>query len=218
RRRRLPHWDVPGAAYFVTTCLDGSIPAQGLLDIDGYRKELEKQPRPTGVSAEEAARQRWKLTFARADRWLDEAPAVRWLQAPELAGIVVEALFFFAGQRYDLLGFVVMPSHLHWVFRPREEWVETLEGTATPRERICKSCNQFTGVECNRKLGRHGTFWQHESYDHWIRDAEELGRILLYVEGNPVKAGLVTSPEDWLFSSAWYRKKVGLEPGEPLRR
>jgi hypothetical protein len=29
RRRRLPHWDVPTAAYFVTTCLEGSIPPKG---------------------------------------------------------------------------------------------------------------------------------------------------------------------------------------------
>ena len=37
RRRHLPHWDVPGAAYFVTTCLDGSIPARGLLEIARYQ-------------------------------------------------------------------------------------------------------------------------------------------------------------------------------------
>jgi len=27
RRRHLPHWDYPGATYFITACLDGSIPA-----------------------------------------------------------------------------------------------------------------------------------------------------------------------------------------------
>jgi hypothetical protein len=34
RVRHLPHWDVPGATYFVTTCLAGSIPAQGFLDLE----------------------------------------------------------------------------------------------------------------------------------------------------------------------------------------
>lgn len=33
RRRHLPHWDMPGATYFITSCLDSSIPAEGLLDI-----------------------------------------------------------------------------------------------------------------------------------------------------------------------------------------
>jgi type I restriction enzyme R subunit len=40
RRRRLPHLDQPGALYFVTTCLEGSIPASGLKDIYDYRKPL----------------------------------------------------------------------------------------------------------------------------------------------------------------------------------
>ena len=39
RRRQLPHWDMPGAPYFVTTCLEGSIPARGLLEIVRYRDE-----------------------------------------------------------------------------------------------------------------------------------------------------------------------------------
>jgi type I restriction enzyme R subunit len=218
RRRRLPHWDVPGAAYFVTACLEGSIPAQGLLDIAGYRTELDSRPRPAGVTAEQAARDRWKRVFARVEQWLDEAPGVRWLETPALAMIVVDALYFFASHQYDLLSFVVMPSHVHWVFRPREEWVQTLQGTATPRERISKGRNQHTALECNRQLGRHGAFWQHESYDHWIRDAEEMERIILYIEGNPVKAGLAKSPEDWQYSSAHDRKIRGLQLGEPLRR
>ena len=34
-----------------------------------------------------------------------------------LAKEVVDALYFFAGQR-RLLAYCVMPSHLHWVFTP----------------------------------------------------------------------------------------------------
>ena len=218
RRRNLPHWDVPSAAYFVTTCLANSISANGWLDIKAYRQELENRPKPAYMSAADAVLHQWKLTFARMDRWLDEVPAVRWLELPELASIVVDAFYFFAGQQYDLLGFVVMPSHIHWVFQPLTEWTETLKGKATPRERICKSRNQHTALECNRRLGRRGTFWQHESYDHWIRDVDELERILLYIEGNPAKAGLVKRPEDWPFSSAFDRKQQGLELGQSLRR
>ena len=112
RRRNLPHWDVPGAAYFVTTCLEGSIPAQGLLDIAAYRRELASQPKRLGLTDSELKRRQSKLAFARTDRWLDESPAVRWLEAPELAWIVADAFFYHAGSKYDLLGFVVMPSHL----------------------------------------------------------------------------------------------------------
>jgi hypothetical protein len=31
--------------------------------------------------------------------------------------------------------------------------------------------------QVDQALGRQGQFWQHESFDHVIRDAAELGRI-----------------------------------------
>src|SRR5688572_764778 len=111
RRRNLPHWDVPTAAYFVTTCLEGSIPARGLLDVSAYRRELSARPRPAETSEDAWRVENWKRVFARTDRWLDEEPAVRWLEDPRLAQIVVDSLFHFAGVRYDLLAYVVMPSH-----------------------------------------------------------------------------------------------------------
>lgn len=43
-------------------------------------------------------------------------------------------------------------------------------------------------------------------------------RILLYGEGNPVKAALVESPHEWRHSSAWERHGRGLELGQPMTR
>ncbi len=126
RRRRLPHWDVEDGIYFVTTCLEGSIPAQGLLDLRRYRDELDKRPRPADVSAEEWELRLHKLMFARFDEEIDLRPAVRHLEIAELATVVRDGLYHFAGERYDLLAYVVMPSHFHWVFHPREAWVRSL--------------------------------------------------------------------------------------------
>jgi type I restriction enzyme R subunit len=198
RRRHLPHWDVPHAAYFVTSCLEGSIPARGLLEIERYHAELQRRPPPPGKSASEWAADCWKRLFVRRETWLDDQPAVRHLSDPRLAKIVRDAFYFFAGERYDLLAFVVMPSHIHWVFQPIEAWVDQAlakDSKRTPREQIVHSLNRHTAAICNELLGKQGTFWQHEPYDHWIRDAEELERIILYIEGNPVKAGLVAAPE-----------------------
>jgi type I restriction enzyme R subunit len=221
RRRNLPHWDMPDAAFFVTTCLEGSIPARGLLDLDACRTELRRRPRPEGISGSDWAIKQCKLLFARTDQWLDREPAVRHLADPRLARIVCDAMYFFAGQRYDLLAFVVMPSHFHWVFQPLGAWVDQLKPgkiKKTPRERIVQSINRDSSYRCNRLRGFRGPFWQHESYDHWIRDVEELERIIRYIEANPVKAGLATSPEAWPFSSAHDRKLKGLELGAPLTR
>lgn len=111
-----------------------------------------------------------------------------------------------------------MPSHFHWLFQPRTQWIETLEETnkQTPRQRITHSINRYTSLTCNKILRTEGEYWQHESYDHWVRDIDELERIMRYIEENPVKAGLVKTPETWPYSSAYLRKQLGLEWGSPI--
>ncbi len=221
RRRHLPHWDVPHAEYFVTGCLDGSIPARGLLDIQRLERELHDRPRPEGMSETDWQLNCWKMMFARADQWLDQALAVRHLADPTMASIVKDSMYHFAGERYDLIAYVVMPSHFHWLFRPIEAWVKSLGPDAairTPRERIMHGLKRFTASECNRRLRLSGPFWQQESYDHWVRSPEELERIIHYIEWNPVKAKLATSPVDYKFSSAHDRQIAGIPFGVSLVR
>lgn len=227
RRRRLPHWDVEDATYFVTTCLAGSIPAQGLTRLQEYRKQLERRPKPNDVTLEEWETHKHKLMFARFDEIVDTQPAVRHLENPKAASEVESALRHFAGERYDLLAYVVIPSHFHWVFHARAPWVQTFDGNAivgqafqpakrAPRERIMQSAKGFSARQCNRLLGLRGEFWQHESYDHVVRDEEEMFRIIEYVENNPVKAGLVTRPDEWQWSSAVDRARLRIPYGEPF--
>jgi type I restriction enzyme R subunit len=218
RRRDLPHWDQPGAAYFITCCLEGSIPAQGLLDIARLQSELRRRKPPPGMTQEDWQLRNWKLTFARIDQWLDIAAGTAHLRDTRLAAELMENLLHFAGEHYDLHSFVIMPSHFHWLFRPKEEWVISLTGDQSPRERIMKSVKSYSAKQCNRLLDVTGRFWQEESYDHWVRDAEEFERIMHYIEQNPVKAGLVERPEDWVYSSAYLRKVTGVEFGFPLRK
>ena len=68
---------------------------------------------------------------------------------------------------------------------------------------VMHSLKRFTGREGNRILGVTGqAFWQDESYDRLVRNATEFDRIALYIETNPVKAGIAASPEEFLWSSA----------------
>jgi REP element-mobilizing transposase RayT len=57
-----------------------------------------------------------------------------------------------------------------------------------------------TARACNLELNRNGSFWQHESYDHLVRDEQEMERTILYILNNPVKAGLVKEWKDWPFT------------------
>jgi REP element-mobilizing transposase RayT len=207
RRRHLPHWDVADATYFVTTCLAGSIPAAGFRELEDYRRQLESRPRPTTVPEADWEHLNRKLRFAKLDELLDDRPAVRHFDNPEVAALVENSIRHFADTRYRLLAFVIMPSHLHWVFHPMSEWCETLPPGRTPREVVMHGLKSYTATQCNRVLGRTGPFWQDESYDHWVRDEDELVRIVEYVENNPVKAGLVANPAEFVFSSAHHRAR-----------
>ena len=55
----------------------------------------------------------------------------------------------------------------------------------------------YWGRHRNRSDWKKGSPWQHESYDHVIRDGPELGRIVRYIVNNPVVAGLCGNWEDW---------------------
>ena len=37
---------------------------------------------------------------------------------------------------------------------------------------------------------------------HWVRDEDELARIVTYINANPVKAGLIDKPYQYLWCSA----------------
>jgi type I restriction enzyme R subunit len=219
RRRRLPHLDVPDAIYFVTACLNGSIPAQGLADVKRYRNELSQKPRPGNVTGHEWEIRKNKLLFARTDEWLDRQPAARHLEKPAIAKIVADSIKHFAGKRYDVWSFVIMPSHFHWIFRARKEWLAVLGGEVKKRsvlERVMHTLKLHTAIECNKALGTEKAFWQDESYDHCVRDDDELMRIIDYIELNPVRAGLVAAPELWLHSSAADRRSQKLAPTASL--
>jgi putative transposase len=216
RRRHLPHWDVENGAYFVTTCLDGNIPAKGLVGLYRYREELEARDKPIDLSNEEWETRKHKLIFSRFDKLIDLQPAVKHLENQAAATIVRDALYHFAGDRYDLLAYVVMPSHFHWLFHPQAAWVRSLGKSSkrTPRERMMKSINGYTAYRCNQALGRSGGFWQHEGYDHFVRNDEELYRIVQYIEQNPVKAKLVAYPKEWRWSSAADRSSRSVVAGQ----
>jgi putative transposase len=71
-----------------------------------------------------------------------------------------------------------------------------------PLTSIMHSLKSYTANKANLALNREGEFWQHESYDHWVRNLDELERITQYIAWNPVRAGLCARPVDWQFSSA----------------
>ena len=122
-----------------------------------------------------------------------------------MAKVVVEALHLRDGKDYDLLAYCVMPNHVHLVC--------TVQRNDIPLYKILQSLKRHTARQSNQLLNREGAFWHAESYDHVIRNGEELERTLWYVLFNPVKAGLVHSWEGW----QWSYYKAELLGGSNLR-
>jgi len=199
-RDHLPHLKREGGTYFVTFRLAGTLPAEVLGQLKAERDAILTQAqaakRPlTWQEQEELFR--WYST--RVDGYLDAGHGDCWLRRPELADLVAGALRFHIGQRFELLAWVVMPNHVHAVVRPLPGW--TLS-------EILKSWKGFSAREANKLLQRTGTsFWQEESYNHLIRDDEDLQRHCHYTTMNPVNAGLCATPESWPWSSL-YRPRV----------
>jgi len=70
------------------------------------------------------------------------------------------------------------------------------------------SHKSYTAHEANKLLNRTDQFWMDEYFDRYIRNAEHFRNTVKYVENNPVRAGLCSTPSDWPFSSAWFREHV----------
>lgn len=194
-RGKLPHLKREGAAYFITFRLADSLPRAALERLKQEREAIVQQARAANRPLTWHEEQQLFVWYSeRVEAFLDAGAGACWLRRPEIADLLASAVNFFAAERYDLHAWVVMPNHVHVVFRPHPDH------TVSEIEHSWKS---FTANEANRMLNRVGEhFWQKESYDHWIRDDAERARLCAYVTDNPVKARLCSQPTDWPWSSA----------------
>ncbi|HCX32480.1 MAG TPA: hypothetical protein DHV08_02285, partial [Rhodocyclaceae bacterium] len=184
-RDYLPHIDSPGLIQSITFRLADSLP-QGVLD--RWSQELAGRSEADRQTAREQ----------RIAQWLDQGHGACHLQDRRIAELVEDALLHFDGERYRLLAWCIMPNHVHVL-------IETVPGHGL--DSVLHSWKSFTAKEANRLLERTGPFWQVEYHDRFIRDDAHFANATRYIENNPVKAGLVTSGEDWRWSSAWKGRK-----------
>jgi Rad3-related DNA helicase len=126
----------------------------------------------------------WAKQQAAWDAELNAAHGSSFMWDARVSEVVAGALKHGDGVEHHLLAWAVMPNHVHVVLSPIGD---------VPLERIMHSIKSFTAHRCNEILNRSGEFWGHESYDHLIRDRDDLLNQVNYVGSNPESAGL----EDW---------------------
>lgn len=183
-RGYLPHYNSPETIQSVTFRLADSLPQSKLREIEN---ELADSP-PGKIDAE----RRKKI-----EAWLDAGMGCCALNHPALASLLQETLLKWDGDRYRLFAWCIMPNHVHVL-------METKAGLS----KIIQSWKSYTGrwaMEKNAELGLSvpgDALWMREYWDRYIRDSDHFDNVRVYIERNPVAAGLCKQASDWPWSSA----------------
>ncbi len=219
--RNLPHWRQPGATYFVTFRQDDSIPAPVLAEWLDKRARWYRahklDPRLKDTAPDRFAdayhriphgvRRAFEREQARMlHEELDRGHGSCVLRNAEPRKHVRESLGFFHGQRLWTGDWVVMPNHVHALVIPWD---------GSELEDLLASIKKWTSRLIGRWLGHQPTarqpagplhkkerFWQHESYDRIVRDAEELTAYRRYIARNAEAAGLPAGQYDY-YAAPW---------------
>ena len=189
-RRSLPHIQPEDGILFITYRLHFQLPIELI-------KKIEKIKRTKSGNS-----------FDIIDDYLDfskEGP--KHLSRLEIATMIVKNLLKMNAKQYKLFCFCIMPNHVHVLIKPKLKFEKTPYSLAE----IFRGHKGVTARKANLILHRSGSFWQAESYDHYIRDSEEFYNIAWYILNNPVKVKLVQNVRDWEFT--WIDKDLEYEMG-----
>ncbi|MBN2029441.1 transposase [bacterium] len=127
--------------------------------------------------------------------------------------------------KFYLWAYVLMPTHVHLLLYPYKSnynistILQSIKGKMSTSYRYLLSKNNpelFRKMCIKIRRKDIFRFWQvGGSFDRNLRNAKAAHSSINYIEGNPVRAGLVEYPEDWKWSSARARKyQKGLIPDD----
>ncbi|MBX3239060.1 MAG: transposase [Chitinophagaceae bacterium] len=127
--------------------------------------------------------------------------------------IVMESLRFLASEnRIWLYGFVLMPNHLHLLWRKQDAWVNKniqqmfLKYTAQQMKFNLVDSGNEKALEkyVSTQQDRAYHFWERRPYKATMYNRKTAEQKLDYIHLNPVKAGLCECATDYKYSSAKY--------------
>jgi putative transposase len=122
--------------------------------------------------------------------------------------------------RFVVVGYVVMPEHVHLLFGEPERGDPSVVMKALKQSFARRLLNRRRAVADSRQLSlwdavlTQGHVWQHRFYDFVVFSEKKRVEKLRYMHRNPVVRGLVLVPEQWNWSS--YRHYAAGERGTVL--
>jgi REP element-mobilizing transposase RayT len=99
-------------------------------------------------------------------------------------------------RQFELHAYVIMPNHVHLLLTPL---VKLPDLTAQLQSLTAKRANELLELQ-------GAPFWSAQDFEHLVGTWMERDRIQLYIEQNPVRAGLASTPAEYAYSSAGYRR------------
>jgi REP-associated tyrosine transposase len=122
---------------------------------------------------------------------------------------------------FSLWAYVFMPNHVHLVICPRYESYSISSILQTIKQPVSFKAIRYLKKEKPDGLTQLATghnsqpycFWQKGGgYDRNISSVDTLLSTVRYIHNNPVRKGLVKTPDDWYYSSSAGWSSVRDEP------
>lgn len=120
---------------------------------------------------------------------------------PKISKIVIDELEHRrTNQEIKLFCYCIMPDHLHLLISLNENYIrkEGAFGERTLQDWV-SAFKRYT-AKILRETFHMERFWQSNFYDHVIRKDESLLEICSYILNNPVRKGMVSNWEEYLYS------------------
>jgi putative transposase len=123
--------------------------------------------------------------------------------------------------RFLLIGYVVMPEHVHLLFSEpkRGNPSKTLQVLKQQVSRSLRKRKRETTAQMTLAFAGETSspaFWQRRFYDFNVWSRKKLREKLDYMHRNPVQRKLVLHPKDWPWSS-WSHYEKGRSGVDPHR-
>jgi putative transposase len=114
--------------------------------------------------------------------------------------VLFMSVFRRAKKKYNftISNFCIMSNHIHLLIKPG------------PGESLSKIMQWLLGVFAqvwNKKHNLSGHLWGERFFSRIIIGFLDFIRVFTYIDYNPVIAGIVGQPEQWMYGGLWHHKK-----------
>ncbi len=101
--------------------------------------------------------------------------------------------------------YCLMSNHFHFLDRVNDDPAlrQKTSGKLTPLEKAFRDFFISYAKSFNKRYGRTGSLFQYKFKRKPADDLAYRMRLVVYIHGNPIRAGLCSHFEDWPYSSYW---------------